>query len=213
MDLYKRAFKLAYLDPEKYNGKWILSPGQFHISLCALRCLGRAVEGSGLEESWVESGMYDTAVVSQILSGNHYSRVFECHQITLQALYDLWFESFFEENPKIYDEIKNVAVNLSNEYNMEHNVKLYHNELLKKIVELELANHMNIFDNKYNKYLMYRWARMYMQQVQNMLQFRRSTRLGLWNLHLASLEDMCVWFFAYNRLDYATHIPVCCAYA
>ena len=66
---------------------------------------------------------------------------------------------------------------------------------------------MNIFDNKYNKYLMYRWARMYMQQVQNLLHFRRSTRLGLWNLHLASLEDMRVWFFAYNRLDYATHIP------
>ena len=118
----------------KNNGKWILSPGQFHISLCALRCLGRTVEGSGLEELSVESGMYGTAVVSRILSGNHYSRAFECHQITLQALYDLWFESFFEKNPKIYDEIKNVAVNLSKEYNLEHNIKLYHNELLKKLL-------------------------------------------------------------------------------
>ena len=44
MDLYKRVFKLPYLQPDKYKNKWIESPGQFHIALCALRCLGKTVE-------------------------------------------------------------------------------------------------------------------------------------------------------------------------
>ena len=37
--------------------------------------------------------------------------------------------------------------------------------------------------------------------------FQMSTRLGVWDVQLAALEDMCVCFFAYNRLDYAMHIP------
>lgn len=33
------------------------------------------------------------------------------------------------------------------------------------------------------------------------------TREHNWPLHLASLEEMCVYFFAYNRHDYAQNIP------
>ena len=46
-----------------------------------------------------------------------------------------------------------------------------------------------------------------MKQVNNLLQFIRSTRDQNWLLHLASLEQMCVYFFAYNRHDYAQNIP------
>ncbi|KAL5006672.1 hypothetical protein ScPMuIL_015478 [Solemya velum] len=109
MDLYKSAFKLAYLQQDAYADKWILSPGQIHIALCALRCLGKTVEGSGLDELWVERGLYDTAVVSQILSGNHFSLAFRCHQITLHVFSDLHFEAFFGEHPEIYPAKKDAA--------------------------------------------------------------------------------------------------------
>ena len=51
MDLYKRAIKLQYLDPQ-YNNKWVLCPGAFHTVICAIRCLGKTIEGSGLDETW-----------------------------------------------------------------------------------------------------------------------------------------------------------------
>ena len=44
MDLYKRALKLENISTEFAN-KWFLLPGPFHISTCALRCLGKTVEG------------------------------------------------------------------------------------------------------------------------------------------------------------------------
>ena len=56
MDLYKRALKLQYLDPQ-YNNKWVLCPGAFHTVLCATRCLGKAIKGSGLDEAWQEAKM------------------------------------------------------------------------------------------------------------------------------------------------------------
>ena len=54
---------------------------------------------------------------------------------------------------------------------------------------------------------MYKWARMYMDQVKVLLHFQRATREGNWFLYLAALEKLCVYFFAYNRLDYAQNIP------
>ena len=55
--------------------------------LCILRCLGRTIEGTGLDEAWQEADLYSTATVSQIIHGNHYNRAIEAHQITLQKLH------------------------------------------------------------------------------------------------------------------------------
>jgi hypothetical protein len=50
MDLYKRALKLEYLN-RQFKEKWWLLPGPFHISLCAIRCLGKTIEHSGIDEA------------------------------------------------------------------------------------------------------------------------------------------------------------------
>ena len=50
MNLYKSVNKLEYLE-SKHKDKWVLCSGAFHTVICALRCLVRAVEGSGLDES------------------------------------------------------------------------------------------------------------------------------------------------------------------
>ena len=67
-----------------------LSPGASHTSICALRCLRRTIKGSWLDDAW----LYSRLTVSQILIGNHYNRAIEAHEVTLQALFDLWFETF-----------------------------------------------------------------------------------------------------------------------
>ena len=63
------------------------------------------------------------------------------------------------------------------------------------------------FDKENHKYPMFKWARMYMHQVTDLLQFLRSTRDRLWFLHLPSLKHVYVCVFAYNRLDYGLNIP------
>jgi len=63
------------------------------------------------------------------------------------------------------------------------------------------------YDDAHDKNSMYKWTRMYMKQVMILLQFQRATREGNWFLYLSTLEKLCVYFFAYNRLDYAQNIP------
>ena len=96
MDLYKRVLKLEYLDCQ-YKDKWVVCPGAFHTSLCTLRCLGKTIEGSGIDEVWVEAEMYSSITVDQIINGKHYSRAMEAHEVTLQVLFNLWIEAFFSE--------------------------------------------------------------------------------------------------------------------
>ena len=58
--------------------------------LCALRCLGRTVEQSGLDEAWAKD-LYRSENVSQIINGKHFNGAIEAHETTLQVLFDLRF--------------------------------------------------------------------------------------------------------------------------
>ena len=82
-----------------------------------------------------------------------------------------------------------------------------HEKLIDTMNSLNLEKQLDEFDSSNNKYPMYRWIMMYMRQVISLLQFVRGTRQRNWNLHLAALEELCIWFFAYNRLDYAQNVP------
>ena len=63
---------------------------------------------------------------------------------------------------------------------------------------------------EYNKRLedtpMPKWACMYMDKVETLLQFIRATRCSLWHLHLVSLEKLCHFFFIQNPLKYVQYI-------
>ena len=113
MDLYKRVLKLEHLDP-KYKNKWVLCPGAFHTVLCALRCLGRTIEGSGLDQAWQEADLYSSITVTQIINGNHHNRAVKAHQVTLQTLFDLRIEAFLEDHHGVHDFLQSCAKGLPN---------------------------------------------------------------------------------------------------
>ena len=69
----------------------------FSYCLCALRCLGRTIEDSGLDASWVEAELYGSVTVQHILNGKHHNRAIEAHQITLQVLYDKFTHMYMHQ--------------------------------------------------------------------------------------------------------------------
>ena len=46
-----------------------------------LRCFGRTIEGSGLDDAWQEADLYSSVTVAHILNGNHYNRATEAHRV------------------------------------------------------------------------------------------------------------------------------------
>jgi len=206
MDLYKRALKLEYLDPQ-YKNKWVLCPGAFHTVLCALRCLGRTIEGSGLDDAWQEADMYSSITVTQIINGNHHNRALQAHQITLQTLFDLWLSAFLDDHPQVCESLCSAALEFTEACKVKHDVRTAHQTFAMKLESMNLEKQLMDYDHTHEKNPMYKWARMYMKQIMVLLQFQRATREGNWFLYLSTLEKLCVYFFAYNRLDYAQNIP------
>ena len=211
MDLYKRALKLEYLG-DQYKGKWWLLPGAFHTSLCAVRCLGKTIEHSGLDEAWVASDLYSRVTVSQIISGGHFNRAVDAHEITLQVLFDLWIESFFKEHPAVKEALTQRLEAMCEAHRVEGvaerkmRIQRAHQELLTDIESLNLEKQLMDFDEANDSYPMYKWLRIYMRQVQALLSFHRSVKDPQFHLYLATMEDLCTYFFAYNRYGYAQNI-------
>ena len=73
-DLYDHAVKLT-----NYKTMWCIRLGGLHITIAALKCLGKYIEGSGLDLVWEISGVYGSATVRQILEGRHIYRGIEAH--------------------------------------------------------------------------------------------------------------------------------------
>ena len=55
---------------------------------------------------------------------------------------------------------------------------------------------------------MSRFWQSYLDMVPLLPAFIRSTREGKWNLHLECIREMMKWFHAYDRTNYAIHLPL-----
>ena len=55
---------------------------------------------------------------------------------------------------------------------------------------------------------LFKFVRTYMRMVLLIYTFIRATRVGLWELHLSSLDALCKYFFAYDKQKYARLVPL-----
>ena len=164
MDLYKRALKLEHLD-HQYKNKWVLCPGAFHTVLCAIRCLGQTIEGSGLDEAWQEADLYSSVTVIRIINGSHHNRALQAHQITLQALFDIWLGAFLEDHPAVRDTLYAATEQLTTACRTNEDVPRAHQAFLMKLESMNLEKQLQEYDAAHDHDPMYKWARMYMKQV------------------------------------------------
>ena len=145
--------------------------------------------------------------MTQIINGNNHNRAVQAHQVTLQVLVDLWLGAFLDDHPAVSDSLRSAAEVLTDACRTNQEVYAAYRAFIGKLQSLNLEKQLLEYDVIHEKEPMYKWARMYMDQVLVLLQFQRATREGNWFLYLAALEKLCVYFFAYSRLDYTQNIP------
>jgi len=75
--------------------------GELHTVMAALRALGTCIENSGIDDAWLEAGVYGSATICQILKCAHYKRTLRAHIHMYMALYELLLEKFFKEKPHL----------------------------------------------------------------------------------------------------------------
>ena len=114
--LYEKILQLVYSDVN-LKEKFILRLGELHISMAHFRGIGNYMSSSGIENIWIESGVYGPATTRSIIRCTHYKRTFQAHEDTLIALFSLFINKFYEEFPAARQKFNDIEINKNNKDN------------------------------------------------------------------------------------------------
>ena len=81
-----------------------------------------------------------------------------------------------------------------------------HNSLVEVLNSSEFLNQLSAFCSSFTYQAKYLYN--FMKVFEILILFIRASRQNDWNLHLASLNDFCKYFFAYDQLNYARMTPL-----
>lgn len=162
---------------------WILRPGELHIVMAMLRTIGHFIDGSGIPESWVESGMYGPTTCKQIIDGTHVKRCVEAHITTLLTLFQLYLEPILLKNQERYEVADKISTDINNACKDKTNVKNAHEQSLNDIQTSGLLQALETYEQS-SSFPMFSVTRQYMDMVIIMLKFIRAFHSGDWKLHL-----------------------------
>lgn len=182
--------------------------GELHILMAELRSIGAFIEDGGLDMSWIEADIYGPSTTKQILDGNHIKRGQTAHIVTLQALFMLYQNAFFQfsqEDSKVIADLSKQVTDACTQAPTD-DLKEANTNLMKAVERL--VEKMAEFDASQDKHPLFKVTRQYMQMVIEMLQFIRAVRIGDWKLHLQALQVFTKYFFAHDCLNYARMIPL-----
>lgn len=188
----------------------ILRPGELHTVMAMLRAIGTYIDNSGIEQFWVESGIFGNSTVRQIMDGKHVNRGVEAHLTMLQALHTLYIEAFLKENPHHEEEYLKLS-NLVHDSCKEgdcSDVKVAHTEVLKSLEKSTFGDSLDKFEVQGCKQPLFKAAVQYMKMIVELSLFIRAVRTADWKLHLTSLESLVKYFFAHDKRNYARVIPL-----
>ncbi|CAH1154560.1 unnamed protein product [Phaedon cochleariae] len=139
LGLYRPILKLS-MAKKDISKNWILRPGELHIVMAMLRCIGKFIDGTGLETTLTV--LYDETVVSQILSGKCVRRAINAHTSLRLALFKCVFDEFVKDNSVIEENIEPQLNKLLKDLQGEdiEAIKTTHFEVMKVVFTESIQN-------------------------------------------------------------------------
>ena len=84
---------------------FIVRMGELHIVFTALKTLGKIIDGSGLNQSFIEARIYGPNTVEQIKNGKHMKRSFEGFLMLYVSPYKIYLSELINQNLLIEKEL------------------------------------------------------------------------------------------------------------
>ena len=125
--------------------------GELHIVFTALKTLGKIIDGSGLNQSFIEARIYGPNTVEQIKNGKHMKRSFEGFLMLYVSPYKIYLSELINQNLLIEKELPEwvitAIIGLNNFQNAEK-VELIktHESLVIILQSLNFQEIQNNFD-------------------------------------------------------------------
>ena len=206
LQLYAKALQLK--DKKDINSNFIFRLGELRVVFAFLKTMGKYIENSGLDQVFIESGIYGPTTLNQVVKGKHMKRCLEAYMYLYLALFKLYTDELFRHNQKIpYSVLPLVSSFLLDlETKDKQNIEMKFNSFLEEINQENVFECIQMFDKQLEGQA--KFYRNFMFMYEALLLFIRASRQRDWILHLNALHQMIPYFFAHDQLNYARLSPV-----
>ena len=209
MAIYSKAVEVMmnprYIDLKKFI---VFRLGGFHTMCIFIAVIGKRFADAGLCDIVIEANLLGESSVDQMFKGKHYNNAMRILKYLYDAIKRHMIESceqWISDQPDQMDESYEELVNSAE-------LQSFLSSPTRQSLDSLSRDHKEVVDriHAYEDSLLNSspgptasiWSS-FLQMVQILLNFARSVKLGDWNLHLQSTENMLPWMFGYNRPNYA----------
>ena len=159
--------------------QFIFCMGELYIVFAALKTLGKIIDGSGLDQSFIEARLYGSNTVQQIKNGKHMKRSFQGFLTLYASLCKIYLKELIDQNLIIEKELGErviTAISGLNHYRNAEKVELIktHESLVAILHSLNFQEIQNNFDASLNHEAQF--LRFFMTMFEYLLLFIRATR-------------------------------------
>ena len=190
--LYWKALQVKQ-SPSSDLGPFVIRLGPFHTIMNILEVIGYIMAGSGLSDAF--ECIYAANTVPHLLSGKAVNRGLRAHQLVDTCLSEILLKQAITIGSDEVIELKSLAEKAHSgvcETNFDENV------ILLRVSEALGKRKLALKDDRTAQL----WIQ-YTYLVDILRRFIRAERLGDWQLHLSTLEEMLPWFAASWHFLYA----------
>lgn len=179
--------------------------GTFHLVKIVLKCIGKILDGSGADTTWLQADVFGPSVVqNSVLNGGHYARSLEGMQLLAHAFRRLLYKEFFAAKgvepyaaelatlAKLKSSVASKDVNNSQKYMEE-----FTGTCSKLVEDLDSFIKVRSAESENFKF----WCQ-FLQMMDVVHDLLRADREGLWQLHLDSVQRALYLFAALDSINY-----------
>ena len=120
LQLYSKAMQLR--SRPEIRDHFVFRLGELHTVFAMLKVLGKYIEESGLDQIFLESGIYGENTLKQILGEKHMKRSIEAHTTLYLALLRTLLFDWYETSQQNKDMVKDLEERFANEATSEDTV-------------------------------------------------------------------------------------------
>ena len=104
LQLYSKAIQLQSRD--EINRNFVFRPSKLHMVFAFLHAMGKYIQDSGIDQTFIEAGLYRPATLNQILTGKHIKRGMEAHMVIYLCLHKIYLKKLFTKCPEQEDKLQ-----------------------------------------------------------------------------------------------------------
>ena len=204
--VYRLEKEMQHLFPETFDDIF-LGLGGFHMEKSIIACVGKYLQGSGVDSIFTNNRVFGSGVVTNVLDGGHYTRGIRGLSLYAEVMQRLKLMSSFEHHSidKYRDLLKHIK-SLQDHFQGDIN----HHEINQTFENAMVQLHQFSFDLKQFEKLgsqmsvIFRYWNNFTEDIYPLLRnLTASIRNGEWTLYISTLREALPLFFAFDRTNYS----------